>query len=169
MARVEATREGSSVRPAQLFKSWAKVAINTIGAGDTVLIRPLTSQSISVGDVITYKNVAGQGMVTHRVVAIKEIKDRTYLQTKGDANDAPDPNLVPADAPYGKVALNLPKAGYLIHFASTLWGKLLLFGLPVVFLVAKEVQALLKMRTQHRGQERLLAPSEAQHGKASPC
>ena len=73
----------------------------TIGMGDALLIRPLSSgSSVAVGDVITYRNDRNDGMTTHRVKAIKEIQGKIYYQTQGDANAAPDPDLTAAQGVY---------------------------------------------------------------------
>lgn len=122
-----------------------------IDTGDAVVLRPASEQSIAsnfkdgfvrIGDVITFTPYGGSGMVTHRVIAIKELQGETYFQTQGDANKTPDGNLVPAGAVYGKVAFTLPKFGYLVHFASTALGKALLIIVPMVLLMAKEIRTM---------------------------
>ena len=51
----------------------------TIGMGDALLIRPLsTGSSVDVGYVITYRNDHNDGMTTHRVKAVKEIQGAVY-------------------------------------------------------------------------------------------
>ena len=123
-----------------------------IRTGDAVLIRPIADPStIGLTDVITFTPYSRQGMVTHRVIEITQIDGGTYFRTQGDANDTPDANLVPAGAVFGKVSLALPKAGYLLYFASTLWGKLLLIGVPLIILMAQEVRGLLRSKSPSEG------------------
>ena len=93
-------------------------------------------------------------MITHRVMGIEEIDGITYFQTKGDANPAPDPDLTPAEAAYGKVTLTLPRWGYVLTFAPTVWGKLLLIGLPLLILVWQEVHQLLRMGKRNEATSR---------------
>ena len=130
-----------------------------IRTGDAVLIRPVVDTSIiGLADVITFSPYSAQGMVTHRVIEITQIDGGTYFRTQGDANDTPDANLAPADSVFGKVSLTLPRVGYLLYFASTLWGKLLLIGVPLIILMAQEVGGLLRSK----------APSEGIRGRQSP-
>lgn len=129
-----------------------------IHVGDAVCVKPVPAESVQVGDVVTFGDAAGKGMVTHRVIAIKEIQGVTYLQTQGDANRTPDPNLTPLEAVYGKVALRLPMTGYLLHYASTPWGKLLLMGLPLGLLIFQEATSLLKGGKSRR--QKLLQETE---------
>lgn len=114
----------------------------SIGAGDAVVIRPASEKPVGVGDVITFGSIGGHGMVTHRVVSVREIDGRIYFQTRGDANATPDANLTAKEAVYGKVSLSLPKVGYLLDFIMTGVGKLLIIGLPLLILVAREVWRL---------------------------
>ena len=114
-----------------------------IGVGDAVVIRPgVSPSSIRVGDVITFKPFGMQGTTTHRVHAIKEVQGLTFFQTKGDANGATDPDLVDAMAVYGKLVWTLPKVGYLLYFASSNWGKVLVFGAPALLLAIWQVRNL---------------------------
>ena len=123
-----------------------------IRTGDVVIVRPITDpRTIRLGDVITFSPYSRQGMVTHRVIEITEIDGGTYFRTQGDANHTPDANLAPAGAVFGKVSLTLPKAGYLLYFASTLWGKLVLIGVPLIILMAKEVGGLLRSKARSEG------------------
>jgi signal peptidase I len=115
-----------------------------IHTGDAVTIETVTTEDIQIGDVITFGDMEGHGMVTHRVIAIEEMNGTTYFQTQGDANRTADPNLASADAVYGRVKLTLPMAGYLLFFAATALGKLTLIGLPLLFLMVQEVRKLMR-------------------------
>lgn len=118
----------------------------SILAGDAIIMRSASPGSVQAGDVITFSNGEGQGLITHRVMAIKEIQGTTYYQTKGDLNDSPDPDLTPAEAVYGKAALTLPKAGYLLRFTATPLGKAMVLGIPLLILVTMEVWELFQAR-----------------------
>ncbi|MBI4199043.1 MAG: signal peptidase I [Chloroflexi bacterium] len=118
----------------------------TIRVGDAVAIGKVVPKTIRAGDVITFATVGGKGMVTHRVVAIKEIEGVAYFQTKGDANESLDPNLASAQAVYGKMAWRVPAGGYLLSYAATAWGKWLLVGGPLFILLVQEVVSLLRAR-----------------------
>jgi len=111
-----------------------------IRVGDAVMMKPPTPGEIRVGDVITFKPFGSRGLVTHRVVATSEIEGDPYFQTQGDANATPDPDLTSAEAVFGKVALTLPKMGFLLHFAATPRGKMLMIALPLFVLMVREVR-----------------------------
>ena len=124
-----------------------------IRTGDSVIIRPTPPESLAVGfkdgfirvgDVITFKPFGAGGMVTHKVIAIKEMQGDTFFQTQGDANNAPDADLVAGGAVYGKAAMTLPRFGYVLHFIATPLGSILLLILPVLILMAREIQELLQ-------------------------
>ncbi len=84
----------------------------SINPGDVVVLRHISS-SPQVGDVVTYK--MGNAFITHRVV---EAYQNGSVVTKGDANDAPDPYLVPPSAILGKVWLRVPLVGWLVILAE---------------------------------------------------
>lgn len=132
----------------------------TIRTGDTVLIRPVDPGTIRSGDVITFRTYATQRMVTHRVVDIKRIDGSTYFRTQGDANSSPDANLAPAGSVSGKVRLILPKAGYLVYFASTYWGRLFLIGFPLIILMTQELRALLRSKARSESSGRPAGPAK---------
>ena len=149
----------------------------TIQTGDAVIIRPIPRDSVSwnftdgfvgIGDVITFSPFGAGGMVTHRVMDIKEIQGDTFFQTKGDANDTADANLAAGGAVYGKVALTLPKFGYVLHFTATLLGKGLLIILPILILMASEFRGLLKASKDHRAAKvvQVKAPTQQELGLA---
>jgi signal peptidase len=65
--------------------------------GTLVVVRPVNPADIRVGDVITYQVKSGDPTVaTHRVVAqgVNTSTGQFIFQTKGDANNAPDPEWV---------------------------------------------------------------------------
>lgn len=115
-----------------------------IGAGGVVFVQDASSDSIQVGDVVTYdgSTVGLSESVTHRVVAIESRDGERYFQTKGDANDAADSQLVSSEQIEGRVAFNVPLAGWLVHFANTRLGILTLIVVPATLLVISEVWSL---------------------------
>jgi signal peptidase I len=133
--------------------------------GDAVVIQPIGSDELRVGQMVTFRNtvpVEGpNGQVTtyttHRIVAIKRVElqdpatgqlltDGTgsnrsgwFIQTKGDNNNAPDPNLTPVQEILGQVVQVLPRWGYFFHFAQSRQGLLLLFAPPLLLILGAEV------------------------------
>lgn len=115
-----------------------------IHVGDLAVIKPMTAESVQVGDLLTFSNFGVPGTTTHRVVAVKEIDGRQYFQTKGDANDSPDPNLAPADAVFGKVLWIEPRIGYLMSFGGSALGRILIIVLPLALILGLEMRDLLR-------------------------
>ncbi len=87
----------------------------TYPAGTLIIVRPIDPQEIVIGDPITYQIESGKSaVVTHRVVSITSISDGTFtFTTKGDNNDAADPNPVLPVQVKGKVWYSVPWIGYL--------------------------------------------------------
>jgi signal peptidase len=79
--------------------------------------------TVSVGDVVTIQMPNGIS-ITHRVVRIGEAKGATYLETRGDANEASDPTVVPLSAVTGVVAFHLPLVGFALAYLAVPTGVL---------------------------------------------
>ena len=91
----------------------------TIPPGSMVIDRPVDPRTVHQGDIITFAVPAqdgGTGLVTHRVVAIKLIRDASgtlqrSFTTKGDANNATDVRPVLAKDVRGRVWFHVPHLG----------------------------------------------------------
>ena len=117
-----------------------------IGVGAALLVEPLSPDSVDIGDLISFQSPDGGTMTTHRVVAIKEIKNELYFQTQGDANEEPDANLAPGGAVAGRVRAVLPFFGYVLVHTSSPLARLGLLAVPIMVLVALELRSLLGAR-----------------------
>lgn len=73
------------------------------------------AEELEVGDSITFK--AGEStIVTHRIIGIVDEDGQLKFQTKGDANEDPDANLVPSENVMGKALFDIPGLGYLADY-----------------------------------------------------
>lgn len=115
-----------------------------ISAGDVVVIDNTDPANIQEGDIITFTRSEEELPTTHRVVDVQENGDNLAFQTKGDANDNPDPQLVSESRIIGTVVITLPYIGHVIMFGSTPLGFALLLGLPFGLLVVTEIWSLAK-------------------------
>ncbi len=100
--------------------------------GSIIVSRKATN--VSIGDVITFQNpTRPKKYVTHRLIG----KDTgtNMLITKGDNNNTKDPWMLSDDIIYGKVIFKLPLAGYVIKFTQKPLGMLLVFILPLGYLL----------------------------------
>src|SRR5262249_32662304 len=66
-----------------------------ISPGSLVIIHKTPLPDLKVGDIITYKTLGNQKQtITHRIVKTDTRNRVPYFTTKGDANSAPDPEIV---------------------------------------------------------------------------
>lgn len=112
-----------------------------ISSGDAVIVKSVDPADIESGDVITFVRAGESTPVTHRVVEVVDTEEGLAFETKGDANDSPDPAPVPAENVTGEVWIVLPYVGYVVMFANTPRGMALLVGLPVVAFAVSELYA----------------------------
>jgi signal peptidase I len=92
-----------------------------IPVGSVVLVRPVDSRTLKVGDVATYQTAPGkEEFITHRILDIDTSTEPTSFTFKGDANKGPDIDPVPAGAIRGEVWFHVP---YLGAIRNALHGK----------------------------------------------
>jgi signal peptidase len=83
--------------------------------GGIILCKEVPVSEVAVGDVIGF-NAPGGIKVTHRVIDIIDEDGKRWFQTKGDANEDPDPELISISGEtVDKVVYHLPYLGF---FAS---------------------------------------------------
>jgi signal peptidase len=90
---------------------------------------------IQIGDVVSYTE-PNNVVVTHRVVGIMTESDGLYFQVQGDANNGPDPDLVPGTAITGVVARSAPFLGFLMYMLTVPTGIASLLCLAITMLMA---------------------------------
>jgi signal peptidase I len=92
----------------------------TLGVGSLAVDRVVPASSVHVGDVITFNDPYTKGrLVTHRVAQIIPTKQGLAYRTKGDANPARDPWAIRLNNQVGRVAFDVPLAGYVLYYAHT--------------------------------------------------
>ncbi|HEX2755785.1 MAG TPA: signal peptidase I [Candidatus Limnocylindrales bacterium] len=106
----------------------------TIGLGAVIVVRPVAPASLAVDDVVSMQVGPDRATYTHRIVALVDRPDGRWIRTKGDANAAPDPTLVPASAVIGRVEFVIPLAGYLLALLSLPMGIMFVLGLAATLL-----------------------------------
>lgn len=90
-------------------------------------------EDYAVRDIISFRQ--GGAVVTHRIIG----ETAEGYQTAGDANNAPDPEVVPPEAVLGRVVLCLPRVGALLLFLREPIGILALAaGGAVLFLLPEK-------------------------------
>ena len=109
-----------------------------IAPGDAVVVAERDPATIQEGDVITFLRGNSEVPVTHRVVGVIESGDGIAFETKGDANDAVDAGVVPAENVLGVVSVTIPYIGYVIQFANSEYGFIALVVVPFGLLAINE-------------------------------
>ena len=104
-------------------------------AGDAVTVEPPEPSKLAVGDVVTFRTSAGDKTTTHRIVALKPQPEGLFLQTKGDANKTPDPNLISAKNVTGVMTGEIPQMGFWLAFYQSRTGKLVVLGTPLLLIL----------------------------------
>jgi signal peptidase I len=90
-----------------------------IETGDMVVSRVISPSEASVGDVVTFRDPSRDSeLVTHRVVEKRDEGGAVAFVTKGDANGATEEWTIERSGTMGEVVFRLPKAGYLMAWAT---------------------------------------------------
>lgn len=119
-----------------------------IGVGDLVVVKgadrivtpaPGTFPKYKVGDVVAFSGEKdAKTITTHRVVNIDAKDGKIAYTTKGDANNAPDGNLVAEGRILGKTTIKIPALGKIFAMAKTRNGFLALVVLPAILVIIFE-------------------------------
>jgi signal peptidase len=107
----------------------------TIGRGAIAIIAKDRLDALQSGDVVTFQ-VPNGATITHRITRVTDVDGVAYLETKGDANAAPDPSLTPASWVLGRVVFSVPLAGYLLALPSSPLGIVAIASLVLCLIVA---------------------------------
>jgi signal peptidase I len=85
----------------------------TYPPGTLIIVQPVDTADIRIGDAITYQIESGKPeVVTHRVIAIATTDGETTFTTQGDNNTAPDAKPVQPLQVRGTVWYAVPYIGY---------------------------------------------------------
>lgn len=117
----------------------------SIMTGDVIVIQ--NKGTYFMNDVVTFKESADR-IVTHRIISVEKNKTGNTYSTKGDANRTGDENLISNDQIIGKVALVIPKFGYLIAFIKSQRGFIFLIIIPAIVFILDELLKVKKNAKQ---------------------
>jgi len=111
--------------------------------GDLVVTRPAALKDIEVGDAILFREPLAEeeARICHRVIDIKEIDGQLFFQTKGDANENPDSDLVSSQNFIGKTIFYIPNVGYISYLSHLHESPITLMGtnISIAFLLISAV------------------------------
>lgn len=124
----------------------------TFDTGDLIIDKPISAaaaEHLHKGQIITFRTAStGNGtaglVITHRIYAVLSplvagVKTLEY-QTKGDANNAPDQNLVSPTSILGGYQERIPFGGYVLSSLHQPITFVILIMIPVVYLVEEEIR-----------------------------
>jgi signal peptidase len=115
----------------------------TLGVGSLAVDRVAPARSIRIGDVITFNDPYVKGrLVTHRVARIVPTEQGLAYRTKGDANTTRDPWTIRLDDKVGRVAFDVPLAGYLLWYAHTREIRALLLAVFAAFVLVAALRRI---------------------------
>lgn len=133
--------------------------------GAVAVMMPVDPAEIKVGDIIAFTQPESTSNVTvsHRVIAV--VHDPALgFQTKGDANEDPDPFIVPVENVLARVTFHIPRGGYFLALTTRYTKGRVGFGLfvalPTVLLIGsalRDINIMLNpgMRRARRRKEML--------------
>ncbi len=120
-----------------------------IKKGDLVFTKEVSFEEIEEGDVLTFTREGSEKWFSHRVVKINNVEKS--FRTKGDHNDVEDPGYTSYDAVVGRVEKKIPVVGYFSFMLSTLWGKIILAIVYVLYIAFEIDNATLKKSRKKEG------------------
>ena len=121
-----------------------------IPAGSAVVVSPVPSARLVVGDVIAYAPDGAKIPIVHRIVSIRQADGAHHSVTRGDANGSDDPAEFTLPETAWRVWYSVPLAGYMIAFASSRAGMVMLVVVPALLLGL--LQAVEWLKTHRREQ-----------------
>lgn len=99
------------------------------------------AEAYTAGDVVSF-NIDGKN-VTHRINAVEQdMNGDIFYETKGDANNAVDSELVSAASVIGKSVFHMPHVGKAILFLKSVQGFVALIILPSFLFIGMELWAI---------------------------
>jgi len=104
--------------------------------GDILLIRKVSPENISVGDVIVFhrSNNTNDIPVVHRVIDKWEFKGEYVYKTNGDNNVVPDSWIVYESNIRGVVVFRIPHIGWFLILIQSTAGRIIILALAIIIL-----------------------------------
>ena len=116
----------------------------TYDRGSLVFDRVVATASLRAGDVITFRPPGHPAFVTHRIASVRTTAGQRVFTTKGDANRVADAGGAIAlhDARQARVAFHLPYLGYGIATLSERKVRMIVIGVPALFIALAAMAGL---------------------------
>jgi signal peptidase len=107
--------------------------------GSLIVVEPVRPADIAVGDVVSIQSGPNRAVFTHRVIRLVDRDGAVWVETRGDANPAADPSILPAGDVIGRVAVAVPYLGYLVALASQPSGVVLIIAVGLLLMTLSSI------------------------------
>jgi signal peptidase len=115
----------------------------SLPVGSLAFVETVRADDLRPGDVVTFTHPYRPGeLVTHRIVAIADGAQGRVYRTKGDANAAPDPWAIRLRDKAGRLAFEIPRAGYALAYLRTREARTSLVALMAALALAGLLRAI---------------------------
>lgn len=122
-----------------------------------------------VGEIIAFgENGKSETSTTHRIVEVKGEGENISYTTKGDVNNAPDPERVLPEAIIGKVLFSVPVAGYIVNATKQPLGFVLIIIIPATIIIYDECRNIGKEIKKMRSKKKEKRPEPEGEKKIPP-
>ena len=123
----------------------------SLQVGSIAVTGPTNPFALEVGDIIARNDGADGSPVLHRVVEITNVDGQLAFITQGDQNRTPDATPVVLVGTGDRVIYSVPYAGYILNFARSWLGRMILIGGPLAVLAitsANQARGWLRRRAE---------------------
>ncbi len=130
----------------------------TIPVGSLIVDRTVPPSSLRVGDVISFRKPLGAaGIATHRIIEIQRSNGHVAYRTKGDSNPVADPWAIVyrQHMQAHRMIWHVPYLGYLLLFARSRLGIIVLIGYICFSLAATALKVIAQWSAPKTAHERL--------------
>ena len=113
----------------------------TITTGSLILIKPKAQYAL--GDIISFHPKTDESIiVTHRIVRQVNKGADVFYETRGDANNGSDRQLIGTDQVIGASLFAIPWIGYVLKFIRTLPGLIIIIVIPATLIIYEELKKI---------------------------
>ena len=106
----------------------------TFNYGDLIIVKDVDTDTLKVGDIVSFKNGKKYTTTTHRINGISKIS-KDCFETKGDANNSKDLGIVCSKDIQGKYLFRIVGLGSVMLFIQKPIGFIILMSLIIMICI----------------------------------
>lgn len=123
---------------------------DALPGGSVAVMRPVDAADLHVGDVIAMGRRDTGLPILHRIVTIEDVDSGRLISTRGDANQTNDPLPMTVSGKGDRLVYHIPWLGYLLAFAHSPLGLVLLVGIPAGWWAIREASTMTRALKRRR-------------------